>query len=365
MQRGRRVEPSAFRGAVSAIALVRQLRRRLSEARLLPDSEAGRTVGVSDFAVVGGHPAIVSLKPILSETGDVPQPAGSEYIHVAIRYLDGGFLDRLASTYGIEAPRFSWAKPRTVAFPLRRSDGHSFGYITWTPFEPGAQVEAKMVPVLIIVFIGVGALFSLLFLRIRRSRMELETSRAQAQYLAFHDNLTGLPNRALFEDRLALALARREATAAVLLLDLDRFKAVNDTMGHPAGDELIRGFGTRLVSLTRECDTIARLGGDEFAILIEDAELPELRNLANRIIEDIRRPFEIFGTDVSVGVSIGIAVSPQAGVGPLELVRRSDIALYQAKDGGRNAYRLFSPDMDGNRALPSTANEPPRLSSAA
>jgi len=188
--------------------------------------------------------------------------------------------------------------------------------------------------------------------------MELETSRAQAQYLAFHDSLTGLPNRALFEDRLALALARREATVAVLLLDLDRFKIVNDTMGHQAGDALIRDFGTRLVSLTRECDTIARLGGDEFAILIENAELAELRNLATRIVEDIRRPFEICGVEVLVGVSVGIAVSPPSGVAPLELVRRSDIALYQAKVGGRNAYRLFSQDMD-------TLDEQPRLSTAA
>jgi len=358
MRGGRRVEPNSLREAGAALGLAGELRRRLRTTKVLPAGEEGRTVGVSDFAMVGGHPAIVSLKPILSETGEIRQPPGSEYIHVAVRYLDGGFLDRLAATYGIDAPRFSKSAPQSMAFPLSRSDGRSFGYITWTPFEPGKQVEVKMVPVLIAVFFGVGALLSLLLLRIHRSRMELETSRAQAQYLAFHDSLTGLPNRALFEDRLALALARREGTVSVLMLDLDRFKAVNDTMGHPAGDALIRGFGTRLVSLTRECDTIARLGGDEFAILIENADLAELRNLATRIVEDIRRPFEICGAEVLVGVSVGIAVSPPSGVAPLELVRRSDIALYQAKDGGRNAYRLFSHDMD-------TVGEPPRLSTAA
>jgi diguanylate cyclase (GGDEF)-like protein len=365
MQSGRRVQPDSFRQAAAALDLAQQLRHALRVARLQPDGGNGRTVGSSEFAVISGHPAVVSLKPILSETGDLQQPPGSEYIHVAVRYLDGDFLARLSGVYGIDAPRFSWAQPRTIAFPLRRSDGHILGYIGWMPFEPGAEVEAKMVPVLIAVFFGVGALLSLLLLRIRRSRMELEASRAQAQYLAFHDSLTGLPNRALFEDRLTLALARREAMAAVLLLDLDRFKIVNDTLGHQAGDALIRGFGTRLLSLTRECDTIARLGGDEFAILIENAELSELRSLATRIIKDIRRPFEIFGTEIFVGVSVGIALSPQSGVEPLELVRRSDIALYQAKDGGRNTYRLFSPDMDDSVNLRAAIEEAPRLSSAA
>ena len=365
MRGGRRVQAAAFRDAAPALELAHRLRTKLNVQRLQPDGGQGRTVGVSEFAVIDGHPAIVSLKPILSETGEVRQPSGSEYIHVAVRYLDGDFLDRLARLYGIDEPRFSWTQPRTIAYSLRRSDGRVLGYIGWTLFEPGAQVERKMIPVLIAVFLAVGALLSMLFLRIRRGRMELETSRAQAEYLALHDSLTGLPNRALFEDRLHLALARREAEVAVLLLDLDRFKIVNDTLGHQAGDALIRDFGTRLLSLTRECDTIARLGGDEFAILIEDAKLSELRALASRIIKDIRRPFDICGTEVFVGVSVGIAVSPQSGVDPLELVRRSDIALYQAKDGGRNAYRLFSPEMDNNLSLPNTADKQPRLSSAA
>ncbi len=180
MKGGRRVEPSSFRQAGAALDLARELRRRMRVTKVLPDGAEGRTVGVSDFAMVGGHPAIVSLKPILSETGEIRQPPGSEYIHVAVRYLDGGFLNRLAATYGIDAPRFSRAAPPTIAFPLSRSDGRSFGYITWTPFEPGKQVEVKMVPVLIAVFFGVGTLLSLLLLRIRRSRMELETSRASA-----------------------------------------------------------------------------------------------------------------------------------------------------------------------------------------
>ena len=365
MHGGHRVRPDALRQVTPVLGLARDLRRRLSVTRLVPEGGEGRTVGVSDFAIIGGHPAIVSLKPILSETGDVRQPPGSEYIHVAVRYLDGGFLDRLAATYAIDAPRFTWAEPPTLAFPLSRSDGRVIGYLSWTKFEPGAQVEAKMMPVLIIVFLAVGALLTLMLLRIRHSRMELEASRAHAQHLAFHDSLTGLPNRALFEDRLEIALIRRGANVAVLLLDLDRFKIVNDTLGHPAGDTLIREFGERLTSLTRECDTIARLGGDEFAILIEDASLADVRRLATRIVRDIRRPFQLLGTQVHVGVSIGIAAVADSDADSLELVRRADIALYEAKDGGRDAYRLFRPEMDEKLKLRRAIEEEQRFASAA
>ena len=365
MQGGHRVGRDSFRDVTPALGLAKQLRAELRVKKVTLDGGEGRTVGVSEFTVIGGHPAIVSLKPILSETGEIRQPPGSEYIHVAVRYLDGAFLDRLSGIYAIDAPRFSWTQPHTIAFPLRRSDGRVLGYIGWTPFEPGAQVEAKMAPVLILVFFGVGALLSMLLLRIRRSRMELESSRAQAEYLAFHDSLTGLPNRALFEDRLELALARREAKVAVLMLDLDRFKAVNDTLGHQAGDALIREFGNRLTLLTRECDTIARLGGDEFAIVIENAELADIRRLAKRILEDIRRPFELLGSEAYVGVSVGIALLPEAGVERLELVRRADIALYRAKECGRDAYRLFSAEMDDGVKLRSTIEEDLRHAVAA
>jgi diguanylate cyclase (GGDEF)-like protein len=366
MRDGRRVRPETFvRAAVPAVGLARQLRREMRTARLNPDVGEGRTAGATEFAIIGGRPALVSVKPILSETGNIQQPAGSEYLHVAVRYLDASFLDRLSKTYGIDAPRFSRAKPQAMAFPLRRPDGRALGYISWRAFEPGAEVEGKMLPVLIAVFLAIGALLTLLLLRIRRSRTELEASRAQAQHLAFHDSLTGLPNRALFEDRLEFALGRREAKVAVLLLDLDRFKIVNDTLGHQAGDALIRDFGNRVTSLTRECDTIARLGGDEFAIVIEDACLADVRRLATRIVHDIRRPFELRGTKVHVGVSIGIAASVSGDADSVELVRRADVALYEAKDNGRDAYRLFRPEMDDKLELRGAVEEQPRFASAA
>lgn len=358
MQRGARAQPASFqRIATQALPLARQLRRKLPDGYFAPEGATGQTIGTSAISSIAGRPAIVSVKPIVSETGNIPQAPGSEYLHIAVRYLDRSFLDRLSALYGIDRPHFGPAAQWPASFPVTGSDGTTLGYINWSPFEPGEQVEDKMQPALILALVVVGILLSLLLLRLRRGRMELEASRAQAQHLAFHDCLTGLPNRALFEDRLEHALARRGRQVAVLLLDLDRFKNVNDTLGHQAGDALIREFGVRLSSLTREGDTIARLGGDEFAILTENAELKNVRKLASRIITEIGRPFELFGNQAYVGVSIGVALSSDTAVDRLELIRRADIALYRVKDGGRNDYQIFSPQMDDSVRLRGTIEE--------
>jgi diguanylate cyclase (GGDEF)-like protein len=347
MQNGRRASPTSFkRVAGPALELTAELRRKLLVSRLAPDGSPGKTSGASGISIVGGRPAFVSLKPIVSETGKIAQPRGSDYVHVAVRYLDRSFLDELSKLYVVDEPRFGWTNPGRASIAVRGQDGKALGYVVWAPFKPGAQVEEQMVPVLLAALLAIGGLVSLLLWRIWRSRRDLEQSRAEAQHLAFHDSLTGLPNRALFEDRLELALSRRDAHVAVLLLDLDRFKNINDTLGHQAGDSLIRDFGARVSSLTRECDTISRLGGDEFAILIEDARLPDIHRLARRIVEDVRRPFQILGSQVYVGVSIGIALSPESGANRLELMRTADISLYRAKDGGRNGYCVFTPEMD-------------------
>ena len=331
-----------------ALRLAAELRRRLLVSRFNTDGQHGKTIGAWRIAYVGQRPALISVKPIIAETSDVAQSPRSEYLHVAVRYLDASFLADLSKVYVVDNPRFTRARPANASVALKMDDGTPLGYITWDPFEPGRQVAAKMVPILFVALFVLGAMLSLLLWRIRRSRGELEASKAEAQHLAFHDSLTGLPNRALFEDRLQVALSRRKPSVAVLMLDLDRFKNVNDTLGHPAGDELIRQFGDRLTALLRESDTVARLGGDEFALLVEGAAIGDVRTLAGRILDEVRRPFGILGAQVHVGVSIGVAMSQDGGLAGLDLVRKADIALYSAKDAGRNTYHFFSPEMDEN-----------------
>jgi diguanylate cyclase (GGDEF)-like protein len=172
---------------------------------------------------------------------------------------------------------------------------------------------------------------------------------AQIAHMALHDPLTDLPNRRLFRQRLEAALHRTERTepCAILSLDLDQFKDVNDTLGHPVGDALLRAVTDRLHRIVRQTDTVARLGGDEFAIVQSSINHPEDATvLAGRLLHELGVPYEIAGHQVVISASIGIAIAPDDGLDPDVLIKSADIALYQAKSDGRNRYRFFEPEMD-------------------
>ena len=168
----------------------------------------------------------------------------------------------------------------------------------------------------------------------------------ELSHQAFHDSLTELPNRALFADRLGLALARtnrRKAAVAVLFLDLDDFKPINDRFGHDAGDRLLKAVAERVRACVRPEDTVARLGGDEFTVLLEDiVDVRYAIGVAERIEEALREPFPIDGHEATVTASIGIAVSSGRESTPEDLMRNSDQAMYQAKRKGRARHVLFA-----------------------
>jgi diguanylate cyclase (GGDEF)-like protein len=175
-------------------------------------------------------------------------------------------------------------------------------------------------------------------------------SEAKIAFMAHHDLLTGLANRSYFMEKIEEAgarLRRRGEPFTVFMLDLDRFKDVNDSLGHPAGDALLKEMALRLKSALRETDVLARLGGDEFAILQcgEQNQGDEAVALAARIIEIIATPFDLEGRKVSVGTSIGIARAPQDGIEPNELLKKADLALYRTKSEGRNGFNFFHTDM--------------------
>jgi diguanylate cyclase (GGDEF)-like protein len=181
---------------------------------------------------------------------------------------------------------------------------------------------------------------------------ELEQREANAQHQALHDQLTGLANRALLEDRLSQALTRYRRSGeqvALLMLDLDRFKQVNDTLGHNAGDKLVQEVGDRLRSLLRETDTVARIGGDEFAIVqVSPKGEADVRRLCERIIAVIRKPFIIGDREARVGVSIGAVFATKDVSEASELLRKADITMYRAKAAGRDCFRLFTEAMDAD-----------------
>src|SRR5436309_2687195 len=167
--------------------------------------------------------------------------------------------------------------------------------------------------------------------------------------MAHHDALTDLLNRARFREEVERVLAAigEGGGLAVLCLDLDRFKSVNDTLGHPVGDELLKVVADRLRGCTREPDTIARLGGDEFAIIMTAIQQPtDAAALARRIRESIVKPFHLDGHQIVVDISIGISVAPLDATTPDQLLKNADMALYGAKGDGRGVYRFFEPEMD-------------------
>ena len=168
---------------------------------------------------------------------------------------------------------------------------------------------------------------------------------ARLQYVATHDALTDLPNRAAFSERLSLELAHAERDRlrlAVLLLDLDRFKQVNDSLGHAAGDELLHAVAERLKGALRKSDTVARLGGDEFLVLLPEVSRVEYAlGVAQKIVDVLGRPFAVGGRDVRVTLSVGLAIYPDDGLDGDALVKSADLAMYKAKDRGRNTYERF------------------------
>jgi diguanylate cyclase len=189
----------------------------------------------------------------------------------------------------------------------------------------------------------------MLTVNLRETTEELRRNGIKLNHIARHDALTGLPNRVAFRDDVAgfLRRMRRGQSLAVLYLDLDRFKAVNDTLGHPVGDRLLNEVADRLRSVVREVDTITRLGGDEFAIAQSGVEQPRSADaLAQRLIEALGQPYDISGQLVAVGASVGITVAGHNDLDVDQLLRRADMALYAAKREGRGTWRWFEPAMD-------------------
>ncbi|HEX8166570.1 MAG TPA: EAL domain-containing protein [Beijerinckiaceae bacterium] len=261
-------------------------------------------------------------------------------------------LRRLADLHAIDGLRVSRDPPGDGAFGLEILDGagNAAAYLTWSPERPGDIMRERLIPLTLFGSLVAIALFSFVIGYIRWIAKDLASSQEHAQNLLGRDPLSGLPNRLLFGERLDGELARLNRSGgglAVMFLDLDRFKDVNDTYGHQAGDELIKLVARRLEELLRTSDTLARFGGDEFAVIQTGLRAQgDADALARRILDEITHPFEINGTPVSVGVSIGISLAPENGTAREDLMRLADTALYQAKSEGRNRYRFFARQMD-------------------
>lgn len=307
---------------------------------------------VGDIMSFGGQPALVSFMPLASDSGRYIYRPGQEYIHIAIQNLDDELAAELGENLLLNGATFTLPSADDKSFasvPLFNQFNQTIALFSWNPNNPGAGILRESAPAVVGAFAIMVLIITALMYGLRQSTAQLESGRAQAQHMAFHDKLTGLANRALFEDRLVMALAgahRGNQRIALLMIDLDRFKQVNDSLGHAAGDQLIQQVADRLRSLLRDTDTIARLGGDEFAVIQTNVtSIADVNIVASRIIEAISEPFNVASSQAFVGASIGVALAPEADTEGVELTRKADIALYEAKAAGRNQHKIFEDRM--------------------
>ncbi|MEF2554383.1 EAL domain-containing protein [Aurantimonas sp. A2-1-M11] len=343
-----RPEGSYFAHATLLQPIVDALRQQ----RRAGDSEEARPGFLRDYVLLENRPAVVSAAPIVSETGAIPQVAGDEPVHIAVRFLDAAFLTRLSTDFFIERPRFSWTGSvgeHEARFPLN-SAGASLGYLVWTVQRPGTKIMGEITPVLSTAGGAILILAGFMLFRLHRTSKKLLKSHERIDHMARHDALTGLSNRFHFASELRNRIGEFERTRtlfAVLYLDLDRFKHVNDTLGHPAGDGLICQVSSRLKGIIRKDDVLARIGGDEFAMLVNQvANVGEVETISVEIVRVIGAPFLIDNQEVDIGVSIGAALPLETHFVADDLIRNADMALYKVKSSGRNGYAIFDEEMN-------------------
>jgi diguanylate cyclase (GGDEF)-like protein len=300
-----------------------------------------------------GRLSVVSAVPIAAANGT---PLGAPTpIVITARFLEDILLNTIGHQVGLENLRMVSARTAPQGdhvFDIVDSRSDPVVRFAWTPKRPGAEILTTVVPFLSIALAGFVLLAGLVLRFMRRTAETIMAGEKRLRYLALHDPLCGLPNRNYFSERLEAVIGEVKqggAASAVLYIDLDHFKDVNDTLGHPVGDELIRNVTRRLANTMRAEDIVARLGGDEFAVLTSiSADHAVLLDIAERIIGTLSAPFAVDGHTIVIGASIGIATIDGSAGGAADVMRYADMALYRAKNEGRNRACIYDAAMDAD-----------------
>jgi diguanylate cyclase len=237
-------------------------------------------------------------------------------------------------------------------FDLTDTRGRVLARFAWTPAKPGTEFVHRTLPFTSVVLAGLAVLALLVATYMRHTAATIARTETRLRHLARHDPLSGLPNRILFGERLEAVIEKVRhggTTAAVFYIDLDHFKDVNDTLGHPIGDELIRSVAQRLARTVRDEDLVSRLGGDEFAVIIPGGfDHGALQAMAARMIAAICSPYSIIGQSIVIGASVGIVIINAQVAGAPDVMRHADMALYRAKNEGRNRACIYDGAMDAD-----------------
>jgi diguanylate cyclase (GGDEF)-like protein len=301
---------------------------------------------------VEGRPAVVAAMTIVPNI-DMSILQGTPNLIVSVTYIDDAFAAQIGQSLLLDdlklTPRPSEVDG-VVSEPFVGDDRAAMGYLTWTTRRPGQVLLTIILPLVALGVLATGLLSRTILKRLRRTSDELAQREADARHEAKHDALSGLPNRVHMIEKIdsflhGRALETRDTRAIAAYIDIDRFKDVNDTLGHQAGDQLIKLVAQRLKGCLRPNDFLSRFGGDEFVILCAPAGQEASTSLAERIAQAFAVPFVIHGQNIRITASTGIALAPDNGVTADELMRHADIALYEAKDRGRDCAVLFSNEM--------------------
>lgn len=309
-----------------------------------------------------GRPAFLAVASIVPDNEYALLRRKPNHI-ASIRLIDERIIQQLSSSLMLADVRFAKVLPSDSgrnAVALQGQTGQQLGWLHWRAKLPGPAILRRTAPLLatyILFFIGVVIGGAIIVRRMRRTTSELLASEAQAQHNALHDAMSGLPNRTHFMQRLRNELAlcadqRVGGDVFVAYVDIDRFKVVNDTLGHHVGDELVRQVAGRLRRSLPGGDFLSRFGGDEFVLMRRSVGGKAAADvLGNQVMALMREPFVISGNNLDVTCSCGISWGPEQSEDPGELLRRADIALYRAKQRGRARYRRFTRDMDASVRL--------------
>jgi diguanylate cyclase (GGDEF)-like protein len=360
--------PSSFehiRPAIEAVIDEARQGKPSPELKTRPDSFSesqssyrllAGVLGVARWAghimTVNGKPAVVAALTIVPNV-QMDLLKGTPNMLVSIRYIDKDFISEIGRTLllpDLTLKKQPVAGAAMVSEPFVTDEGIQSGYLSWTTHQPGQVLLTIILPLVACGVLLTGLLSKIMFGRLRRASAALTQREYEARHEAKHDALSGLPNRVHMVERIDKFLnsyiARRNGQRALAAyIDIDRFKDINDTLGHEAGDELIKAVAERLSTRLRPHDFLARFGGDEFVILCAPAGPEAGPALVERISHAFTSPFAIKGQSIRVMASTGLAVAPDNGATADELMRHADIALYEAKSLGRDRAVFFTRKM--------------------
>jgi diguanylate cyclase (GGDEF)-like protein len=304
---------------------------------------------------IAGRPAVIAAVAVGPVDETLAALDNAAPIMMSVKFIDNDALAGIAAQLQLTHLRRLDGEPAPstdLTYEVDGPQGNPIARFAWTPKQPGAEIVSSVIPFIAVALAGFALLAAFVLRYMRRTAVAIAAGESRLRHLAMHDPLCGLPNRIFFGERLEAVIEEvraGSAPAAVFYIDLDHFKDVNDTLGHPVGDELIRNVTLRLSHTLRGDDLVARLGGDEFAVISSIGDdSGKMLAVAQRMIAAICAPYVINRQNILIGASIGIAVINRKCGGAADIMRYADMALYRAKNEGRNRACIYDAAMDAD-----------------